>query len=226
MTDEPIKLDGCPACGYDMTGAPSSICPECGADLGHGAEIIRQNVARRSIWWIIAGGLLIAATVLYRLIYLSNRGFSTLSVAIGAVAVVAVVSAAGIDFVVRRPEAVRRVVFIIWLRSSFWLYLPWIVVPALVLIAQMWQRLATRGMTPGQPAIAEHWHAVSMLPCAGFAIVPIIAVVIWSWRWRSLHRKAMVPEPGLLGPVATAIFCEAIVMGCISFDLMALFNDV
>lgn len=208
-----------------MTGAPSSVCPECGADMGQAAEIIRQKFAHRSIGWIIAGGVLIAASILYRLIYLSNQGFSTLGVAIGSIAVVAVVSAAGIDFVVRRPEAMRRVVFIIWLRSSFWLYLPWVAWLASALIANASDALTQQGVSPDSWA-ADMWRLHASYPCGGFLSLPIIAVAVCFWRWRSMHRKAMVPERGHLGPFAGAIICETFIIGCTAFDGVAVFIGV
>lgn len=48
----------CASCGYDIAGAASARCPECGADLGAPRAIVR---GRRLRWLPIALGALLAA---------------------------------------------------------------------------------------------------------------------------------------------------------------------
>jgi len=41
------RVASCPACGYDLRGAPSARCPECGADVAAVAERERRRRERR-----------------------------------------------------------------------------------------------------------------------------------------------------------------------------------
>lgn len=49
----------CPACQYDMRGATSSVCPEC----GHGLRLqLAEDTMSRRVWW---AAVVACATVVY-----------------------------------------------------------------------------------------------------------------------------------------------------------------
>ena len=51
-----IAVGQCPACGYDLTGNVSGVCPECGRKIGEGSKSALSGTSRTSERGLGPGG--------------------------------------------------------------------------------------------------------------------------------------------------------------------------
>jgi hypothetical protein len=178
----------CSWCGYDLRGISSARCPECG--LAPFDPTIIAKVVDASRHWIRLGAVCLAGSVVS--MFAIRTPYDPLPArtnAVGTLVLVGVISFVPMLLVGRRSRTIRPVRRLIWLRCSFWLVLPVLTVPALLMTFTLWFRHRTHGLPPGNYGIAVAWQEMtSAAPTALFAI-SCVCLAIWWVRWRALRKS-------------------------------------
>jgi len=170
----------CAACGYDLSHNPSQRCPECGYSM---TQDDIQLAELRRYFLRLTGTAPYTRHILCTFFLITAVPYVGLLIALPPMLSVFFLSAGRGKGVTSRLR--RRV----WLMSSFWLHVPWIVTGLSSWVYDwMYWRFLSRSMVPRD--LVDYPAGFLFVGC-----VLVFAVCLWAWRGslRRLASKATLP---------------------------------
>lgn len=191
MTDSLPKDVRCPSCGYDMSGLPSWVCPECGEDQSQHEEASQARVEFVSGPFISrrVAGYAVALPFVYVTVAsvgLMNAGLFVLLI-VGAVLGIGVTVGLGEVIAWSAYEHDRDVVRRVWMQKLWVLHLPWVLAPAtsvLIFVAGAFDSFATFVLGMGAALI--------------WSLFWLFGLFIWFGESVMAHKKYGVRDTGRL----------------------------
>lgn len=174
----------CPACGYDLNHAPTPRCSECGYEL---QENDIEYVGRRQSFLVLTRHAAIVRV--FVVLIAMSLAFPYAGPILAAPPLVSgLFLAAG-----KGPGLASRIRRRIWLMSSFWLQVPWMIVGGLNELYDMlhWRYLHTWNLSFDDLLPPEIAFVGAVLLFAGG---------LWAWRWslRRMVKDAALPNDDLI----------------------------
>lgn len=205
----------CPGCGYDLSGAASERCSECGRTISERDvyEFIERDRYTRGYAraWMVHVHVAVAAVVIMSAgagLVAREPAFAVLAGALTACAFAAPPGLAWGIARLARPH-LRPAYLTFWARSSWLLHAPWLVIPACALIAFIAAWIDSMFDT----------FALAFVVVVGFGawgLGTLSCLLGWFELWHEARRQFGLSEhaPNLLyGFQALVTFCGAAGMG-------------
>ena len=210
----------CPSCGYDMSGLPSWVCPECGAEVPTSVDIMHKRHEYAAGWHegettrfhraiAVAGVYAVLTAAATRQIGNVIPAAFVLLVSMYLTALLGKMVAKGAD------RSDRDAVRMIWGRELWILHLPWLAWPIMLGITLL---LATL-KNDGYRAVQVYWW----VPLVALVLLFLIAFAAWAARVSVLMQRHRIRADEKLSSrlFPAAFFALLMTTGVAGFGVMS-----
>lgn len=173
----------CPVCDYDLTGAPTTRCSECGLELVARGETlplwVRANARRHLVLALVNVGVIALGMGVWFALQRRNDSLKALMMLIAFGAPAGFGAICGLLLAAFAPRPYRTLRRRVWFATFAWLQGPWII----CLTAWPFIRWLNR--------IHPYPESVQWTFLLVYAIaVPTLCFMFWALHWRHESRRA------------------------------------